>query len=235
MPKPCKDRSALLLHSRYNRRTTDTSHRWAGTPGQRRLYSTALHGHSLQAAALSSGKPRWAFPSRNSWIPAWIHRRDSLGLVSGTVFVGPQEVEPAGAADGGGGGEADYDLSDADVAGGPGVGDGDAGSEGKSLQGRTSEAALHTLTALSSLAAARSGRLLLRARVQLESGSGAESAPPAPGSAPAAGSLVLVSTQNPGSRLYAVAEVSSGLCSGSCCVPPYYVTASVTASLLLPY
>ncbi|PNW86574.1 hypothetical protein CHLRE_02g092200v5 [Chlamydomonas reinhardtii] len=187
-------------------RTTDTSHRWAGTPGQRRLYSTALHGHSLQAAALSSGKPRWAFPSRNSWIPAWIHRRDSLGLVSGTVFVGPQEVEPAGAADGGGGGEADYDLSDADVAGGPGVGDGDAGSEGKSLQGRTSEAALHTLTALSSLAAARSGRLLLRARVQLESGSGAESAPPAPGSAPAAGSLVLVSTQNPGSRLYAVAE-----------------------------
>ncbi|KAG2435087.1 hypothetical protein HXX76_007174 [Chlamydomonas incerta] len=190
-------------------RTTDTAHRWAGTPGQRHLYSTALLGHSLQAATVSSGKPRWAFPSKSSWMPAWIHRRDSLGLAGGTVFVRPQEVEPADAADGGGG-DADYDLSDADVSGGlrdRGASDDDGVQNAQGLQGRASDAVLHTLTALSALSAARSGRMLLRARAQLEVGSGAAGAtPPAPGSAPAPGSLVLVSTQNPGSRLFAVAE-----------------------------
>ncbi|KAG2428595.1 hypothetical protein HYH02_014297 [Chlamydomonas schloesseri] len=186
-------------------RTTDTAHHWAGTPGQRHVYSTALQGHSLQAAALGSGKPRWAFPSGSKWIPDWIHRRDSLGLAAGTVFVAPQEAEAAGSADGGGGGgDADYDLAvDADV--GSSSGEGDAVVLNR----------LPTLTALSAVTAARSSRLLLRARTRAlheeavasavaEVGSAA--APPAPGSAPAAGSLVLVSTQDPGSHLYAVAE-----------------------------
>ncbi len=172
-----------------------------------------MHGHSLQAAALSSGKPRWAFPSSSKWIPDWIHRRDSLGLAGGTVFVGPLEVEPAGGEDGGGGSGADYDLAE----------DADVGSDG---EGGAEEARLHTLTALSAVTAARSGRLLLRARAEARVDAGAAAAPPSPGSAPAAGSLVLVSTENPGSHLYAVAEVRSWPCTPphAKCLPAHLPT-----------